>query len=320
MGVAANNSLALQAIGRRTIRLINLLVNTAVLIVMLLLLGFCCYAIWDSNQIYDAADKSHYAIYKPTTQNEGLSFKELQAINPEVCAWLSVYGTNIDYPVTRGQDNTKYVNTNAEGNYALSGAIFLDYNNSKDFSDFNSILYGHHMQKNIMFGEIGSFSNQYFFDSHRYGNLYFNEKDHGIEFFAFIHTSAYDGTVFMPDIKGNDRKAYLDALLANANLKRDIGVTIEDNIMLLTTCSSASTNGRDVLVGRVTDEVYRNTYLNTETNDGNKSVNTDGVVKEIVFGNIILAVLLPVLILVIYYRRKNSGKRFMDNESTENEK
>jgi len=132
----------------------------------------------------------------------------LQAINPEVFSWLTVYGTNIDYPVAQGQDNMKYVNTNAEGKYSLSGSIFLDYNNSKDFSDFNSILYGHHMQKKTMFGEIGSFSNQYFFDSHRYGNLYYGGKDHGIEFFAFIHTSAYDDTVFTPNVTDKNRQAY----------------------------------------------------------------------------------------------------------------
>jgi len=304
------------SVGRKTIRLANELVNTGVLVVILLLLVFGCYAIWDSGQVHDAADKSHYAIYKPTEENEGKTFQELQAINPEVFAWLSVYGTNIDYPVTQGRDNMKYVNTNAEGKYSLSGSIFLDYNNSKDFSDFNSILYGHHMQKKTMFGEIGSFSNRYFFDSHRYGNVYYNEKDHGLEFFAFIHTSAYDDTVFTPDVR--EKQPYLDTLLANAVYARDIGVTTEDHILLLTTCSSASTNGRDILVGRITDEVYKDPYLNTQTDDENGTMNIDGLVKKIVLVNMILAVLLTVLILVIYHRRKNS-KRSRDNEQ-KNEK
>jgi len=281
------------------------------------LLAFGCYAIWDSRQVYETADKSHYAIYKPTEKNEGKSFKELQAINPEVFAWLSVYGTNIDYPVTQGRDNMKYVNTNAEGKYSLSGAIFLDYNNSKDFSDFNSILYGHHMQRKTMFGEIGSFSDEAFFNAHRYGNLYYGGKGHGIDFFAFVHTSAYDGTVFMPNIAG--RQAYLDNLMTNAIYTRNIGVTTEDNIVLLTTCSSASTNGRDILVGRITGEVYKDPYLITEANDENGPVNTDGLVKEIVIVNIILALLLTVIISVIYYRRKNR-KRLMDDENSENEK
>ena len=240
----------------KTIGAINGVVNTAVLTGILLLITFSVYALWDSNQIYQAADKSNYAIYKPTVLNEGKSFKELQALNAEVIAWLSVYGTNIDYPVTQGPDNMKYVNTNAEGLYSLSGSIFLDNGNSVDFSDFNSILYGHHMEKKTMFGEIGDFSDKDTFDSRRYGNLYFDEKDHGIEFFAFLHTNAYDGSVFRPNAGDGARREYLDNLLAKAAHTRDIGITDRDRIVLLSTCSSDSTNGRDILVGRLSDETF----------------------------------------------------------------
>jgi sortase B len=300
-------------IGRKAIRLTNEIVNILLMIAFILLLVFGCYAIWDSDQVHYAADKSHYAVYKPTAENGAKSFQELQSINPEVFAWLTIYGTNIDYPVTQGSDNMKYVNTNAEGKYSLSGAIFLDFKNSRNFSDFNSIFYGHHMQKKMMFGEIGNFSDKSMFDSHKYGNLFYDGKDHGVEFFAFIHTSAYDGAVFTPNVKGANRQVYLDNLLENAMYKRDIGVTIDDNIILLTTCSATSTNGRDILVGRITDEIYEDPNINTQTNDVDKPVNTDGIVKEIVLVNMILAVLLTVLILVIYYRQKNR-KRSRNNE------
>ena len=244
-------------IGVKIIRLIDSTINLAVLTVIMLSLAFAGYALWDSKQIHQAADKSQYAVYKPTPENQGKSFKTLQAINEEVFAWLTVHGTNIDYPMTQGQDNMKYVNTNAEGLYSLSGAIFLDYNNSKDFTDFNSLIYGHHMARRAMFGEIGSFADKNFFDSHRYGNLYYAGENHNIEFFAFIHTDAYNHSVFRANVKGEERQAYLDNLLEIAMHKReDVGVTIQDRIVLLCTCSSSSTNGRDILVGRFTDEVY----------------------------------------------------------------
>ena len=293
--------------GRKTIQVLNSTVNLTVLTIIMLLIAYAGYALWDSNQMYQAADKSHYAKYKPTAENQGKTFNELQALNPEVIAWLSVYGTNIDYPVTQGLDNIKYVNTNAEGLYSLSGSIFLDYENSKIFNDFNSILYGHHMDKSVMFGEIGEFSDKKMFESHRYGNLYFDGKDYGIEFFAFIHTSADDSDVFNSGVSEKDRKEYLDNLLIIAMYTRDISITIEDQIVLLSTCSSNSTNGRDILVGRITDELYENPFLNKQTNDG-KEQSADvlgGLVKEIHLINIILTALLIVLITVIIYRRKN---------------
>jgi sortase B len=221
-----------------------------------------------------------------------------------------VYGTNIDYPVTQGQDNMKYVNTNAEGLYSLSGSIFLDCCNNKDFSDFNNILYGHHMAKKAMFGDIGDFRNQDMFDTHRYGNLYFDGKDHGIEFFTFVHTDAYDNTVFTAAVQEEDRQAYLDYLVTKAIHERDIGVTTLDHIILLSTCSSSSTNGRDILIGRITDEVFDDPFIKTEKNSRKKQINIwDSFVKEIYLWPVLLTlivVLHTVRIIMIYYRH---GKR-----------
>jgi sortase B len=211
--------------------------------------------------------------------------------------------------VAQGKDNMKYVDTNAEGQYSLSGSIFLNSYNSSDFSDFNSILYGHHMVKKVMFGEIEYFSEQGMFDSHRYGNLYFDGKDHGIEFFAFFHADAYDSSVFSPNVKGEHREAYLDGMLAKATNIRDIGVTIEDRIVLLTTCSSSSTNGRDILAGRVTDEVFEDQTMNMTTGDGIRQTGLDSLYCLVAEAPVwalwlllILAIRLTVYILIIYHK------------------
>ena len=256
-----------QEAGRKAIKAVNGAVNTAVLMIVLLLLAFAGYALWDAHQIYHSADKAQYAAYKPTAENEGVSFQELRAINPEVFAWLTVYGTNVDYPVTQAEDNQKYISTNVEGKYSMTGSIFLDKDNSMDFSDFNSIMYGHHMEKNAMFGEIDTFADMYVFETHRYGNLYFSGKDHGIEFFAFVHADAYDTSVYRTNVMGDEaRQAYLDGLFDKSVYKRDIGVTTDDHIVLLSTCSSSSTNGRDILVGRLSGEVYDDPFAVAETN------------------------------------------------------
>ena len=305
-----------EVIGRKAIKLVNSLLNIVVLIIVILLTAFAGYALWDSNHLHKAADKSTYAIYKPSQEDEGKSFLALQAINPEVIAWLSVYGTNIDYPVTQGSSNMKYVNTSAEGLYSLSGSIFLDCRNSNDFSDFNSILYGHHMAKQVMFGEIGDFSDRKIFDSHRYGNLYFGGKDHGIEFFAFVHTDAYDSSVFTPNMQGAQREEYLYSLYAKTMHKRDVCVTAEDRIILLSTCSSRSTNGRDILVGRITDEVYDDLSPSAASSVGIRQ--TDAGVphsneKKIPVLKILLVIILVIVIiaccLLTYYKRRRKKEK-----------
>ncbi|MDR2360345.1 MAG: class B sortase [Oscillospiraceae bacterium] len=256
-------------IGRAAVRAANSIVNLAVLVVILLLVAVAVYAIWDSDRVYRAADAAQYAVYKPSAEEEeSISFAELQAINPDVFSWLTVYGTNIDYPVTQGANNEKYVTTDAFGKYSLSGAIFLDFMNSSDFGDFNSILYGHHMEKQTMFGEIGLFSAKTYFDDHAYGNLYYDGKNHGLEFFAFLHADAYDSGIFTPRIDGDEaRQRYLGNLLEKSRYTRDIGVTTDDHIILLSTCSSDSTNGRDILVARITDERCSDPFIVEEKGD-----------------------------------------------------
>ena len=310
-----------KTIGKKAIRAIHGIINLSVLTLIVLSSAFAGYALWDTEQIFQSADKSHYTVYKPQEADEGKSFLELQAINDEVFAWLSVYGTNIDYPVTQGPDNMKYVNTNAEGEYSLSGAIFLDYGNSRDFSDFNGILYGHHMEKKTMFGEIGFFAEDQMFDTHLYGNMYYDGVDHGIEFFAFVHTDAYDAEVFTPDVGDELREAYLDGLLAKAMHRRDMDISIEDHIILLSTCSSDSTNGRDILIGRITDRVYDDPFVQTQTKgkreevsvDSRRSLLENAMLKDIIqwpqLLKLVIAIRQIVFLLVDQNRKKRREKR-----------
>jgi sortase B len=245
----------------RAIRAANGIVDTAVLIAILLLLAVGGYALWDSGQVYEAADAARYEKYRPAEEGESLSFEELRRINPDVFAWLTVFGTHIDYPVVQGPDNMKYVNTDAEGNYSLSGAIFLDSGCSRDFSDLTSILYGHHMEKEVLFGEIGLFADRGYFEARKYGTLYYGGRYHGLEFFAFLQADAYDGTVFRTGIRERtEQTGYLANLLGKALYARETLVSADDHIVLLSTCSPGPTNGRDILVGRITDGLYADPF------------------------------------------------------------
>jgi len=251
---------------RSAIRLVNGLVNLFVLMMILLLLTFSCYAIWDSGQIYNAARASNYNVYRPTVENQNESFEELKRINPDVFSWLTVYGTNIDYPVVQGKDNFTYVNTDVKGNHSLSGAIFLDYRCSPNFVDFVNILYGHHMENQVMFGEITNFSDKTYFDERRYGSLFIDGKELGLEFFTFVQADAYDFDVFRVSItQPEEQQAYLKMLLEMAIHSRlDVPVTINDQILLLSTCSPDATNGRDILIGKITDTVAPNPFEKEE--------------------------------------------------------
>jgi len=303
-------------ISKNAIRLTSSVISLFVLVAIMLMLAFGGYTQWDASQVYRAADAEHFAKYKPTTANKGLTFKELQAINPEVCAWLTVYGTHIDYPVTQASDNIKYINTDATGQHSLSGSLFLDSSNAKDFSDFASIIFGHHMEKDTMFGEIAFFGQKSYFNDRRYGTLYYGGKRHGLEFFAFMHVDAYDSTVYHTKFTGvTARQTYLDGIERRAlNLREGVTVSTDDRLVLLSTCSEDSTNGRDILVGRITDQVPADPF---KTDDAQKKPRTlvdslSGWWTQLPLGARIALIALPLLLvflLLILLRRKKRAPR-----------
>jgi len=309
MGTAA-------AIGRKSIQVANGAVNAAVLIVILLLLAFSGYSLWDSNQVFSLASAVQYEKYKPTAENKGISFSELQEINPDVSAWLNVYGTHINYPVVQGEDNKKYVNRDALGRYSIAGALFLDAHCSPDFSDSHSIIYGHHMEKNAMFGEIGLFAEKRYFDDRRYGTLHYEGRTHGLEFFAFIQTTAFDYELYQTDITVKaEQKDYLDMLLRQAqHVRMETSVTAEDRIVLLSTCSESTTNGRSVLVAKITDELRGDPFELKTTDIQHPVIDslTNFWTGIPVWGRVVTAVLLLLILLAViltYTKRKSKKKK-----------
>ena len=286
-------------------------VDTLVLAILMFLIAIDFYAAWDAKQAYEWAEAAHYEIYKPTEASQKHSFEDLKAINPEVFGWISVYGTKIDYPICQASDNLKYVNTNALGKYSLCGAIFLDARCSKSFEDYSSILYGHHMEKQAMFAEIGEFAHKGFFEDRKYGMLYFDGKEHGIEFFAFIQCDAYDSEVFKTRIADEtEKEAYLDHLLTTAKHARSLAQKIDGNIVLLSTCSAVSTNSRDILVGRITDTIFEDAFKADDAVRQMPAVDAlAGLLNKIPLWAKIVFVFLLLIALLLIAKRAQRKKR-----------
>lgn len=173
-----------RSIARGLVAFTDRTLDLVVITLILVSLAYAIYSIWDTDQIYTASEATVYETYKPTEKADSPTYDELQKINPDVCAWIDIYGTGIDYPVVQGENNDDYMNKTVTGDFALGGSIFLDHTNAKDFSDFNTIIYGHHMEKHEMFGDLDLFEEKEFFNEHRYGSLYFGGRLHGLTIFA----------------------------------------------------------------------------------------------------------------------------------------
>lgn len=227
-------------------------------ILILLMLSYGMYSLWDTYKIYANSFADEELLkFRPTDDGEdNPTLKDLKKLNPDVKAWIQVPKTNIDYPVVQGQDDMEYINKNVYGEFELSGAIFLSCLNKDDFSDPYNLVYGHNMKNGGMFADVADFTNKEYFETHQKGKLYLTDATREIRFFACMKVTAADAKIYHPDgYRKENLKDLLDYIQANAVQYRDVNVADENSLIALSTCSEAETNGRVVLIGKLEREV-----------------------------------------------------------------
>lgn len=227
-------------------------------ILILLMLSYGMYSLWDTYKIYANSFADEELLkFRPTDDGEdNPTLKDLKKLNPDVKAWIQVPKTNIDYPVVQGQDDMEYINKNVYGEFELSGAIFLSCLNKDDFSDPYNLVYGHNMKNGGMFADVADFTNKEYFETHQKGKLYLIDATRKIRFFACMKVTAADAKIYHPDgYRKENLKDLLDYIQANAVQYRDVNVADENSLIALSTCSEAETNGRVVLIGKLEREV-----------------------------------------------------------------
>lgn len=235
---------------KKIIQMADKAVNLLIVLFFLPILCYGIYVLWDSRHINQQADASIYETYRPTEDHD-ISFAELQKQNPEVFGWLTVEDTHINYPLVQAENNSKYVNMDVLGKFSLSGSLFLDCRNQKDFSNLNNIIYGHYMEKDAMFGELGYYETPSYFEKHLKGALYYGDVWHDVEFFAFLKADAYDTMLYNVFLEDASRSDYLDYIKKYAINYVELPLKSDERFVTLSTCTSDSTNGRHLLIGRV---------------------------------------------------------------------
>ena len=224
----------------RLARLGTRLVSALAGLLMLALLAFGGFALWQDAALrrgaFVGAELLQYKPAAPAADNPTLA--GLQTVNPDVCGWLTVDGTGIDYPVVPGA-------------FSLSGSVFLDSRCAADLTDPYTVIYGHHMDNSAMFGDVARFAEADYFAAHPAGSISLPDAAYTIELFACVVTDAYDTAIYTPERYPDDVGALLDYAAAQAVQQRDIGVTAQDRLVALSTCAGSETNGRVVVLGRL---------------------------------------------------------------------
>ena len=116
---------------------------------------------------------------------------EMRNENPDYVCWIRIDGTNIDYPVVRGENNDKYLTTSFQGEENKAGAIFMDYRNVGEQLP-HIIIYGHNLQQGGMFTDLKKFTSNSFLEANKKIILIVNGHEVEFEIFASRKTDVND--------------------------------------------------------------------------------------------------------------------------------
>ena len=180
-----------------------------------------------------------------------MDFSELQKINGDIIGWLYAEGTKIDYPVLHGEDNEYYLDHLYNKEYNSSGSLFADYRNHDDFSDQNTVVYGHHMANGTMFGSIELYRDQEFYEASPTMMLYTPAGDYLVELVSGTHESGYDEFVSFQFQSDEEFMEYVDAIRSRSTFQSNVSVEPGDQLISLCTCAYVFDNARYMLVGKL---------------------------------------------------------------------
>ena len=201
-----------------------------------------------------------------------VDFDKLKSVNEDVVGWIYVDALpDISYPIVKGKDNQTYLHQTYEKNYNFAGTIFVDYENSGDFSDCNTLVYGHNMKNGSMFGHLKKFrEDDKLYKQDKYFWILTPERNYRYEIITAYTTGVNSDTYTLFKGPGEEFEKYLETIKGYSEIQTDdTDLTIKDKIVTLSTCTGNEST-RFVVQGKRVD---------AEDADG-AATNTDSTADE----------------------------------------
>lgn len=211
-----------------------------------------------------------------------VDFDKLKSVNEDVVGWIYVDALpDISYPIVKGKDNQTYLHQTYEKNYNFAGTIFVDYENSGDFSDCNTLVYGHNMKNGSMFGHLKKFrEDDKLYKQDKYFWILTPERNYRYEIITAYTTGVNSDTYTLFKGPGEEFEKYLETIKGYSEIQTDdTDLTIKDRIVTLSTCTGNESTRFVVQGKRVDAEDADGAVTNTDSTADEE--NTDEISLDI---------------------------------------
>lgn len=184
-----------------------------------------------------------------------VDFDALLEINPDTIAWIRFDEPSIiNYPVVKSADNNEYLTKTFAENDNKLGAIFMDMRNSSDFSDRNTIIYGHHLNVSPdMFSRLHLYEDEEFCQEHP--NFYIYTPDGNVRTYTVFSAGVVNASADNYDIEfasDEEFEQYIEVCRESSNYQVDVEVNAQSQIVSLSTCTGNQRDERFLLQGVLT--------------------------------------------------------------------
>lgn len=182
-----------------------------------------------------------------------IDFPAWQSLNSDVRAWIHNEAIVVDHPILKSPDNEYYLTRDLDLSYKAMGSIFFDFRNKSDFSDPNTIIYGHNFDNGLMFSNLVWYKSQQFYEQNPFYYLYTPEQVYRVDIAAGIVVSETDTTYLVVDFNSDaEFRVLIQLIEENSVIESEIELTPKDQLVTLYTCTNDWQGQRFVVIGKLT--------------------------------------------------------------------
>lgn len=175
----------------------------------------------------------------------------LQEVNPEVVGWIEIPDV-LSFPLLHTQDNEYYLTHSWNNSYNGCGSIFLECQNKPDFSDFHTIIYGHRMDNDSMFGVLRFYQQPGYWQEHPLFYIYDGSTIREYEIFSIFEADV-QGIVYRLDLKGREEE-FVTQCAASSEIDTGIVPSPDGQFVTLSTCPRSGYATRLVIMSHLINE------------------------------------------------------------------
>ena len=244
------------------VSMIVLCISACVFVFSIFMLADSLVPYYSGGQEYD--DVKKLVLTQEKVKNEDgeeeevfkVDFEALNEQNADTIGWIRFEEPSvINYPVVKSSDNSEYLTRTFSANDNKLGAIFMDMNGNSDFTDRNTIIYGHNMQiGGEMFSQLNEYAEESFCKEYPYFYVY-TPDNKKLTYQVFVAGVVKDDAQIYQTSFSSDQEflEYIEICKTFSNYSVEAVVDENSKILTLSTCTNVRDDERFIVQGVLID-------------------------------------------------------------------